>query len=341
MGTSLIVSRFLKNKANKFLGLTIITVTFLTFLGWQSSNNPLLKILSTIRWDFLFPVFLFNYFIVYLNHRFQDKSWKKLLYLPFFFSLITHLIIEVGFIFNFLPFESTTFGFRVFKGIEYNLSFFFGLFLMIWSARLIWANRDNKQINIKWIKRLSICTFLFYFLWFLVDNLDNRLNYDFWMALWIGISCAFLGIIYFGVYRMQLLNQKEEISKLFYKQETLGEQTSKTPTNTDKHFNELEKLMLEEKIYRNPDLSRDDVAEKLGISSGYLSQVLKNASDKNFSEYVNNYRVKAAKNMLSDSTFDKFSIHAIGEEAGFKSRSAFYNSFQKSVGQSPGNFKKG
>ncbi|UZR96428.1 helix-turn-helix transcriptional regulator [Chondrinema litorale] len=341
MGTSLIISRFLKSKPNKYLGLTIITLTFLTFLGWQSSDAPILKILLSIRWDFLFPVFLFHYFILYLNHRFKDKSWTKFLYLPFCISLIIHLVLEVGFIFKFLSFDSSSFGFKVFKGIEYNLSFFYGLFLMIWSARLIWTDRNIQHENEKWIKRMSILTFLFYFLWFLVDNLANRLNYDFWMALWVGLSCAFLGVIYFGVYRMQLLNQKEELSKIFKKQKNLGEQESKTPSNTDKHFNELEKLMLEDKLYRNPDLSRDDVAEKLGISSGYLSQVLKNASEKNFSDYINNYRVQAAKQMLSNPSFDKFSIQAIGTEAGFKSRSAFYNSFQKAIGQSPGKFKKG
>ena len=93
-------------------------------------------------------------------------------------------------------------------------------------------------------------------------------------------------------------------------------------------------------LSRPPDLGRDQLAQKLGISSGYLSQILNSATGSNFSDYIRNYRVERVKELLLTPESDKYSLHAIGQEAGFKSKSAFYASFKKVVGMTPLEYKK-
>ena len=97
--------------------------------------------------------------------------------------------------------------------------------------------------------------------------------------------------------------------------------------------------MDEEKLYRNPDLNRDVVAEKLNMSVGYLSQLITASTDSNFTSLINNYRVADVKRMLLNTDFDKYSIVAIGLEAGFKSKSSFYSVFKKKTGYTPNEFK--
>ncbi|MEM6700720.1 MAG: helix-turn-helix domain-containing protein, partial [Bacteroidota bacterium] len=98
-------------------------------------------------------------------------------------------------------------------------------------------------------------------------------------------------------------------------------------------------LMEQEHLYRNPDLNRELVAERLGISVGYLSQVV-NAKGQNFTTLINKYRVQAVQQMLEDRAFDQYSLLAIGMEAGFKSKSAFYNTFKQVAGMTPNEYKK-
>ena len=101
------------------------------------------------------------------------------------------------------------------------------------------------------------------------------------------------------------------------------------------YFHRLEQLMQRDHLYRDPQLNRDIVAEKLGISSGYLSQQLSACSGINFSEYINQYRVAEVKRLLLDPTFKTYSLLAIGYEAGFNSKSTFYATFKKVTGLSP------
>ncbi len=99
-------------------------------------------------------------------------------------------------------------------------------------------------------------------------------------------------------------------------------------------------VMDEEELYKNPLLNRLDLATRLGTSEGYLSQIINQEINKSIIQFVNEYRIEAAKNLLQDPIFNKYSIEAIGMEAGFKSKSTFYNTFNASLNMSPGAFRK-
>ena len=60
----------------------------------------------------------------------------------------------------------------------------------------------------------------------------------------------------------------------------------------------------------------------------------------NFTSYVNQYRVNEVKKMLCDPTFNKYNIESIGLEAGFSSKTTFFNVFKKFTGMTPKEFKK-
>lgn len=120
----------------------------------------------------------------------------------------------------------------------------------------------------------------------------------------------------------------------------IGKKVKTSITNDNAYYKELEKLMSKEKLYKNADLSLVSVAEMLHISSTYLSQLVNAINNSNFSDYINNYRIKEAKKMLTNAQYSKYTIVSIGLEAGFNSKSTFYNAFKKHTGKTPSEYKE-
>lgn len=106
------------------------------------------------------------------------------------------------------------------------------------------------------------------------------------------------------------------------------------------YFKELIYLFEETKWYKDPNLSLNLAAERLNISSNYLSQIINKIGGVGFVDLLNKYRVEEAAKNLIDSEFSAYTVTAIGLESGFNSKSAFYSSFKKFKGVSPAEYRK-
>ena len=96
----------------------------------------------------------------------------------------------------------------------------------------------------------------------------------------------------------------------------------------------------QEKPFLKPELTLREVAEQVNIPYRYVSQVVNEKLDRQFLDFVNSYRVDAAKTMLIAPQWAHLSIEGVAAEAGFNSRSAFYKAFKKATGITPGAFRK-
>ena len=79
-------------------------------------------------------------------------------------------------------------------------------------------------------------------------------------------------------------------------------------------------LMVDEKIYLDPQLSLDTVAERLGVSAGHLSRLLNKELNVGFINFLNEYRVNESIRLLKNTSFNKYTMTAIGLESGFNSQ---------------------
>jgi len=91
--------------------------------------------------------------------------------------------------------------------------------------------------------------------------------------------------------------------------------------------------------YLNQDLTIYDFAKEIQISARTISSCINQRVGFNFNEWVNNFRVEKALDILKDRNSDHLSIEGIGSNSGFKSRSAMYAAFKKKLGKSPGHFR--
>ena len=91
------------------------------------------------------------------------------------------------------------------------------------------------------------------------------------------------------------------------------------------HFvNRLNECMTKEKMYLNPKLTLDYLAEYVGTNRTYLSNYINHELKKTFFNYVNGMRLNDAIQLLmtTDST-----LEVISERSGFNSLSTFRRYF--------------
>jgi len=104
-------------------------------------------------------------------------------------------------------------------------------------------------------------------------------------------------------------------------------------------YDNLCRLMEEEKIYTDCNLTRDKVAEMLGTNRTYLTQIIKERTGKSYPQFVNGYRIRHAVRVLSDAGSVDYPLKALCADSGFSSLTTFYKTFQNEVGMTPSMYK--
>ena len=103
----------------------------------------------------------------------------------------------------------------------------------------------------------------------------------------------------------------------------------------------LEEIMVEQQIYLRPDLTLPRLAAAVGCSVNHLSQVINAGFEMSFFDYLNQHRIRHAKELLRNLDDHKGAILNVAFTVGFNSNSAFYASFKKCVGQTPAQYRRG
>lgn len=104
------------------------------------------------------------------------------------------------------------------------------------------------------------------------------------------------------------------------------------------HLDKLERLMADERVYLDGELSLQSLADRLKISPHHLSQILNDKLKKNFYDYVNERRVEYAKQLLLQEP--QLSIIDIAFDSGYNSRNSFYNAFRRHAGMTPSDYRR-
>ncbi len=343
ISTSLIITAFYKSRANNYLSLSLFLLTSLTFIDWYDPEYGVLAFINNVMLDLLTAVTLFTYFLIQIQHKYLRKSWYKWLYFPFFSSLIIETFFLLDASFNLCNSSfNEEFAIQVFY-IKDNISFAYNVFLFFFGRILIKKSNTISEEKRCWLLRLNLFMICIIIIWFLSKIEFYVFDSQYTTSLLL-IILSFLSwwILYYGVFKLQIVVQKDEIHQYLISKKTIATQKKKkiNETTVSKVISQLHVLMDDEELYKNPLLSRLDLANRLEVSERYLSQIINQKTDKSVIQFVNEYRIEAAKNLLSNPLFNKYSIEAIGMEAGFKSKSAFYNAFNTGLGMSPGAFRK-
>lgn len=98
----------------------------------------------------------------------------------------------------------------------------------------------------------------------------------------------------------------------------------------------LDGAMTERMLYRDPDLTLERLARRIGIPSRRISGAINRSTGRNVSHYVNAYRVRDAQRLLEAG--DR-SITEVLFECGFQTKSNFNREFRRMAGCSPSDYR--
>lgn len=101
----------------------------------------------------------------------------------------------------------------------------------------------------------------------------------------------------------------------------------------------LQKFVVEKK-YRDPDYSAKQLATDLNTNTRYISAVINLRFQQNYSNMVNEHRIREALFLLVDPRHAEKTIEQIGEMVGFSNRQSFYAAFFRFKGVTPKEYRE-
>lgn len=336
------------NKASRFLSLFI--------LGFAASSiYYILEAIGLRRnlniWSFsLFYSSLlilpsFYLFIKYLiNPDRKFGLWDKLIFLPYALQFLLQLYGSFWVLKDHDYVIENQFSFyKAFDFIDL-LALLLSVSLLILSVidirkydkRLQNNYAEIEDYSLSWLNRLMIFILIVWILFAIPLVYELFTGYSplsIYYPLWISSSILIYWIGYSTFFR------QESGGAILYDQESPTEIGSLS-TNTKAYHKQLITLMDEDKPYLDQDLNLKALADKLQLSSGYLSQIINKYEKMNFFEFVNGYRVEAVKEKIVDPEYSHLNLLGIGYESGFKSKSTFNLVFKKKTGMTPSAYKK-
>ena len=102
---------------------------------------------------------------------------------------------------------------------------------------------------------------------------------------------------------------------------------------------QLNQLMTNERVFKDPDLSLSSLSKKLAVKPYLTTKCLNLIFEKKFNDYINTYRIEELKKLMKDPENKKYTLLSLAFEAGFNSKASFNRAVTKLTGKSPKHLK--
>ncbi len=102
----------------------------------------------------------------------------------------------------------------------------------------------------------------------------------------------------------------------------------------------LVQLLIEEKVFKQNDITLQKLSELLGTTRHNTSQIINEHFGLNFFELINKYRIEEAKKLLQEEKYKGFNIIDIAYEVGYNNKVTFNKSFKKYNQITPSEYQK-
>jgi AraC-like DNA-binding protein len=227
----------------------------------------------------------------------------------------------------------------------------------------LFSNNDDKELHwMNWLLLIAISTWLFslatVFSSNLFDNLLFSLRTEAILSLLLIWSLAHFGLqqkpgFTEPISSLKVANPKVTSTEVDKSESTNAEvevEVEQESSTTKKYqrsalgseqsgriADKINTVMKQDKLYLDANLSLQKLASYVAISPNYISQTLNETLSINFFDFVNQWRIEAAKPKI---IANKDTVLVIALEVGFNARSSFYKAFKQETGKTPSEFRK-
>jgi AraC-like DNA-binding protein len=307
-----------KQLSNYFLGLLLLALSLrvgksVMYYFHQDISKVYLQ-LGLSACFFIGPALYFFIKSSLFNVKTLPNSWK------IHIGILTGIMVIGGFIVPYHKYPHLWWNYIIFSiYIQWGIYLFFSSLLLKDIVKKTLSDYSDLKAFDIWIFSIFMSTFLI-FLTYIAG---------FCGVYYISGAIAFSSALYLGLF---ILMYRKKTDDLF---SSTNRTTSKklSKENTQDWTQRLDSLMFEKKVFKNPNLKLHDLAQEMNISGHQLSQFLNESVGKNFTLFVNEYRIQEACNILTSKT--NLSIEGISSEVGFNSKSTFFAAFKKAKGMTP------
>ncbi|MEP6928853.1 MAG: helix-turn-helix domain-containing protein [Flavobacterium sp.] len=223
------------------------------------------------------------------------------------------------------------------------------VFIILRKARKIYLeNYTGASIeSIHWLFQFTAALSVFYFI-ALLKNIFKFSEYsNISEGLKIGLHLFELLIISWYLYKalnnpalFRNIDSRLKLVKDIISEEEKNKPFTANESQFDLEYLKLKKYMMEKKPFLNPSLTIKDVSADIEIPVRDLSLLINHRLEQHFYDFVNNYRIENAMDILKDETKTKVTILEILYEVGFNSKSSFNTAFKKHTGYTPTDYRK-
>ncbi|MBL1220404.1 AraC family transcriptional regulator [Chryseobacterium sp. L7] len=364
LGVVILKSSLFNSNSNKYLAyllfaLSMVLLNYVFEIEGAFRSYPLLRFLDYIEWIFLLPVFIFLFIIHRIDDTVKNRQRTYWYYIPFAYSSIFTITYHLNDILGIYKIaDSGILIINILRLIQLLFAFIIILFPPFYSYFMIRHLKDPQEK--KWVITLLTTLYLLLSTWLITYMAGFFLGIDISSTMSVlALSATFIihWTAYIGIYKYKLAKNKDAVYHFLNndlaivhpnlqiaensipEENSPAEESRESITGDNLYFQKLELLCKEQHMYTDSTLNREKVAEKLGISAGYVSQIVNTVTGDNFAHYINQYRVEAVKEMISDPEYENYNLLTMGLEAGFTSKTTFFKAFKKVTGQTPNEYK--
>lgn len=228
--------------------------------------------------------------------------------------------------------------------------------LVVLARTILWINRfqyrihdymavgDEKVLN--WVKHVAV--FLSVYILVFVNAIwfkELRENY-FFELLYVLVNVGFIyWVTIQGLRQMPLTEVDSDVrlamAKATESTRSLASAQLMTTEDVEEAYDRLSDFMEGAKPFMDTNLTLFQLAEMLNIHAKKLSYVINTKANLNFNQFINNFRVREAKDILRSEKYNYLSMEGIAYHVGFNSKSTFYTVFKSITNTTPSNYKNG
>ncbi len=330
---SILLSKNKKTIPIAFLILAFSLILFQYVLYWTNYMVviPYFKLLPHVCYYCAGPL-LYLYF---LNLYKKEVSFNYAMhFLPAFLVFITYVAILM----KSTHFPEVKIPWFWFSNNPWFIAIHLGIYFLLIFKLFSKIQRTTEYENLRhrWSLVLIILFGLFilaYVSYYVLVNFSFfNSEWDYLISIVMSVSIYTIG---FFVIKQPEVFDGEFFTKLFLPKQNTSDSFEDALLN--EIYNKLTKHMETDKPYIDNELRLVNLADSLGFSTHLLSKVINRKSGKNFNQYVNEYRLKEAKELLLKNP--EYSIKTIYFDVGFNNKATFYNAFKKEFECTPSQFR--
>ena len=211
--------------------------------------------------------------------------------------------------------------------------------------KMLFASTENSELKwLTWLLFVIGTTWALSFASIIFDNFAGFLiagpRTGAIMALAIVWSLAVWGLRQKPGFEGRYLDDETDQQDLARSKADGGEKYSRSalsPEQAERIATKLETAMKQDQIYLDPTISLPALARHIGAPTNHVSRTLNETIGECFFDYINKWRIYAAKPLIASGTK---TILDIAMTVGFNARSSFYKAFKRETGQTPSEYRK-